>query len=163
MFCPNCGNPNQQETTFCRQCGKFLPDMSGKLAKYGKKTETPQELIRTNLILNSMSAVVSLISALVLYILFWNRGGEFTAVFVIAAFLLAMGGWQLSTFFNGLKLRKKFNLNANQPVQTAQTYSPHEIEQIKTNELLPEADLSSAIRQSVTENTTRQLYEIPRK
>ena len=163
MFCPGCGNPNQRENTFCRQCGNFLPDLSGKLAKYGKKTETSQELIRTNLILNLMSAVVSIVSAIALYILFWNRGSEFAAVFAIAAFLLAMGGWQLSTFFNGLKLRKKFNLNTNQAAQTAQAYTPNEVERIKTNELLTEANFSSTLPQSVTENTTRQLSEIPRK
>jgi uncharacterized membrane protein YvbJ len=79
MFCPKCGKADQAPETYCRQCGTFLADFTKKKKQFSLGGDTPQEQIRTNLVLNSMSAVVSLASALILYAVFWNRGGEFPA------------------------------------------------------------------------------------
>ena len=57
MFCPNCGTSDQIENSYCRSCGEFLPDLTkSKIVSFGG--ETPEEQIRTNLILNLLSALV---------------------------------------------------------------------------------------------------------
>jgi len=159
MFCPNCGTAEQRENSYCRNCGEFLPDLSvkNKLAFGGN---TPEEQIRTNLVLNLLSALVSLILAVVLYATFWNRGDTLPIIYIVAAFLLAMCGWQFSTFVVGLKLKKNFdkrkssleNDGKNQENITA-------FESAQTKELLPEANFNNVVSTSVTENTTRHLSE----
>lgn len=160
MFCPNCGNANQQANAYCRKCGGFLPDFSVKKKQFSFGGETPQEQIRTNLILNLMSAIVSIASALLLYATFWNRGGEFQIVFLIAAFLLAMGGWQSSTFFVGLKLKKHFN-KRSEKTNAAEFTSREQgaFASAQTRELLNEANMRDVVPASVTENTTKHLSE----
>lgn len=158
MYCPNCGNANQQANSYCRQCGEFLPDLSKKKKQSAFGGETPQDQIRTNLILNFMSGIVSIVSALVLYAMFWNRGSEVQLVFVVAAFLLAMGGWQFSTFFVGLKLRKHFRKGREESNEAGiPSNQPSAFASAQTKELLNEADLSDIIPASITENTTKHL------
>lgn len=162
MFCPNCGKSEQSPDTYCRQCGTFLPDFN-KPRKRGIGGNTPQEQISTNLFLNCLSALVSLVSAIVLYSIFWDKGSEFPAVYAVAGFLLAAGGWQLATVIINLKLKRNLT-NRNAAVVTQnQPFESNQIESIKTNELLPEGNtepINSAA--SVTEHTTRHLDKIPR-
>lgn len=159
MYCPNCGKSDQTENTYCRQCGEFLNDFNKKSKKLSFGGETPQEQIRTNLVLNLMSAIVSIMSGLYLFIRFSDLGSEFSMIFLIAAFLLAMGGWQLSTFFVGLKLRKTFNKNQIRSEVENEIATKNKLNDLTTNELLPEADFSNDVPASVIENTTRKLKE----
>ncbi|MGI8543712.1 MAG: hypothetical protein ACR2MD_09585 [Aridibacter sp.] len=157
MFCPNCGKSDQTENTYCRQCGEFLSDFKKKSKNFSFGGETPQEQIRTNLVLNLMSAIVSIASGLYLFIRFSDLGSEFSMVFLVAAFLLAMGGWQLSTFFVGLKLRKTFNKNQIKSEAENEIARKNKLNDLTTNELLPEADFANDVPISVVENTTRKL------
>ncbi len=159
MYCPNCGKSDQTENTFCRQCGEFLNDFKKKSKNFSFGGETPQEQIRTNLVLNLMSAIVSIASGLYLFIRFSDLGSEFSMIFLIAAFLLAMGGWQLSTFFVGLKLRKTFSKNQIRSEVENEIAAKNKLNDLTTNELLPEADFSNDVPASVIENTTRKLKE----
>ena len=158
MFCPNCGNADQKENTYCRQCGGFLPELNQRKKTLSFGGDTPQEQIRTNLILNFMSGVVSVVSSLLLYVMFWTRGSEFQFVFLIAAFLLAMGGWQFSTFIVNLKLRKTFARKNAALDEAETTFAPNEVGAAATGPLLPEADPSSQVPASVIEQTTRKLH-----
>ncbi len=159
MFCPNCGKSDQAENTYCRQCGEFLNDFKKKSKNFSFGGETPQEQIRTNLVLNLLSAIVSIASGLILFIKFSDLGSEFSIVFLIAAFLLAMGGWQLSTFFIGLKQRKTLNRNQLKSNIEDEITAKNKLNNLTNNELLPEADFSDDIPASVVENTTRKLGE----
>lgn len=166
MFCPNCGNANQQANSYCRQCGEFLPDYSKKKNQLAFGGETPQQQIRTNLILNLLSSIVSIASAIVLFTV-PKTGGSAQIVYLIAALLLAVGGWQLSTFLVGLKLRKHFNQGKGasadketSPVEgNTVPKTTRSFEAARTKILLDEANLDDAIPASVTENTTRKLKE----
>lgn len=159
MYCPNCGKSDQAENTYCRQCGEFLNDFKKKSKNFSFGGETPQEQIRTNLVLNLMSAIVSIASGLYLFVRFSDLGSEFGLVLLVAGFLLAMGGWQLSTFFIGLKLRKTFNKNQIKSEVEDEIARKDKLNDLTTNELLPEADFSNDIPASVIENTTRKLKE----
>ena len=155
MFCPKCGKADQQENSYCRQCGEFLPDLSRKnLLAFGGNT--PEEQIQTNLVLNLMSAVVSLVLAVLLYSVFWRRADAPPIIYIVAAFLIAIGAWQISTFYVGLKLKKSFQKRRASAEAAAQS-SPNQLTDAQPQELLPEADFENAVPTSVTENTTRHL------
>lgn len=155
MFCSNCGKADQAAGTYCRQCGTFLTDNT-KIARRGFGGDTPQEQIRTNLYLNFMSGVVSVVSAILLYIIVSGDPiyGKQQVIYAIAAFLLAMGGWQFSAFIVNLKLRKSFQQNR----PTVEEQTPGQMGR-KTSELLPEANFSEMVPPSIVENTTRHLDE----
>lgn len=156
MFCPKCGKADQQENSYCRQCGEFLPDLSRKnILAFGGNT--PEEQIQTNLVLNIMSAIVSFVLAILLYSVFWRRADAPPIIYVVAAFLIAIGAWQLSTFYVGLKLKKNFQ--KRRASDEAAEISPIQIADAKTRELLPEADFKNAVPDSVVEDTTRHLKE----
>ena len=155
MFCPNCGKADQKENSYCRHCGEFLPDFSQKnnLAFGGN---TPEDQIRTNLVLNLMSAIVSFVLAIILFAtsgFFSPQASPIT--YIVIAFLFAMSAWQISTFAVGLKLKKRFKKEK----QAATTPEPDkQFQAAETRELLNEADPSNAVPiGSVTENTTRKL------
>lgn len=156
MYCPNCGKADQTENTYCRQCGEFLPDFSKKnKSPFGGNT--PEEQINTNLSLNFLSGMVSLILATLLYANFAFRSGTSPIIYIVGAFLLAMCGWQFSTFAIGLKLKKNFSKRRLDKEMKIQERTQTQFESAKPKELLNEADFSDVVPISVTENTTRQL------
>ncbi len=154
MFCPKCGNADQKENTFCRQCGTFLPDFDELQAK-----ETlPEEHLKANAALNLMSAIVSMTLAILLYVFFFHRNDTHILIYITAGFLIAMFFWQVQTFWRTLLVKKQFPKRNKETIETKPQFQA-----AKTKELLPEADLSNNIPASVTENTTRHLSEKTRK
>lgn len=119
---------------------------------------TPEEQIRTNLFLNLLSAIVSFVLAVALYVTYWNRADALFIIYIVAGFLLAMSGWQISTFIVGLKLKKNFDKrktpleNGEENLKEINTFEP-----AKTRELLNEPNLDHAVPPSVTEKTTGHL------
>src|SRR5687767_5394680 len=108
MFCPNCGKADQKENSYCRQCGEFLPDFSQK-NKLVFGGSTPEDQIRINLILNLMSATVSYILAIILLVTYgWFSPQAPPIIYIVVAFLFAIGSWQVSIYTIGLKLKKHF-------------------------------------------------------
>ncbi len=157
MFCPDCGTSEQQENSYCRNCGEFLPDLSrkNKLAFGGS---IPEEQIRTNLFLNLLSAIVSLVLAFVIYATFWNDA--LPIIYIVAAFLLAMSGWQISTFIVGLKIKKNFDKRKTSLEKDEKKQeNTKAFESAKTRELLNEPAFDNAVPTSVVENTTKHLSE----
>ncbi len=159
MFCPNCGKADQIENSYCRKCGEFLTGSSKKtLPAFGGNT--PEEQIRANLFLNLLSAIVSLILAVSLYWTFgWKSGDVPPIIYIVAAFLLAMCGWQFSTFLIGLKLRRNFNQRKGETEKDVFSETTKNLSSANTRELLNEADLTDVVTTSVTENTTKHLSE----
>ena len=163
MFCPNCGTADQPANAYCRQCGEFTPDLnkSNKLAFGGN---TPDEQIRVNLFLNLLSAVVSVVLAVTLYVTFWRETDVSRVIYLTAAFLLAMSGWQFSTFAIGLKLKKNFAKRKESPDSNSPRKTRNDFQSPETRELLKEADLNDVVPASVVENTTVNLAgKIPRR
>jgi hypothetical protein len=159
MFCPNCGKAEQKENSYCRKCGEFLSGSSKKtLPAFGGNT--PEEQIRANLFLNLLSAIVSLILAVSLYWTFgWKNDDVQPIIYIVAAFLVAMCGWQFSTFIIGLKLRKNFNRRKGEIEKDGFSETTKNLSSANTKELLNEADLTDVVPTSVTENTTKHLSE----
>lgn len=161
MFCPKCGKGEQNANNYCRQCGEFLPSLTKKKIRKSVGGDTPEEQIRTNLILNLLSAVVSLALAISLYVTIAGKGAP-PVIYLTAAFLVAMSGWQFTTCFIGLRLRKNFQ-KRREFASENQTDLPNQFESAKTIELLPESDFENAVPPSIVENTTKILDKIPRK
>lgn len=156
MFCPNCGKSDQQTNTFCRQCGTFLPDFD-KI----KKGNTPEQHLLANTVLNVMTAVGSLSLAITLYAMFLGKDGTPFVIYLTAGFLTAVFFWQAQIFVR-LRLMKK-----QLPQRLTQTKDDTgkvlQFDNLKTKELLKEADFSDHIPSTVTEYTTKNLDKIPKK
>ncbi len=159
MFCPNCGKGEQSSNSYCRSCGEFLPDLSKKKTKLPSfGGDSPEEQIKTSLFLNALSALVSLMLAISLYVSFYGKDAP-QLIYLTAAFLLAMSVWQFSTCIIGLKLRKNFSKRRESGAAENQIEKPTQFETAKTQELLNEADFTDVVPASVTENTTKHLSE----
>lgn len=151
MFCPNCGKAEQAEKTFCRQCGKFLPDLS-KAKK--ENPQTPADQFRLSLVFNLLSAFAGIFMALALLIVHWGKPGTHPVIYAAISLLTVISGWQIASFFNNLNLIKRFVRGTEENKETGM---------IAENEIraksLPEADFTDTIPASVTERTTRNLKE----
>lgn len=150
MFCPSCGAADQTAEIFCRQCGKYLPNLD----KPAKRRHTPEERLKANSILNLLSAVVSITLAIALYSVFLGKEGTPLIIYITAGFLGAIFGWQVVIFWQTMLLKRHFRKNNPQSENASVA-----VISASTAKLLDEADLKDAIPRSITENTTRQLRE----
>ncbi len=151
MFCPKCGNADQKIDTFCRNCGTFLPDFD----KLKSKENTPEAHLKANLVLSSMTAIVSLTLAILLYSIFLGKPNTPIIIYLTAGFLIAMFFWQAQSFWRTLLLKKQF------PKRNVETIL--EINDAKTGKLLNEPDFENFIPASAVEATTKNLDKITRK
>ena len=157
MFCPKCGKGEQNANNYCRGCGEFLPDFEKKnRIEFGGAT--PEEQIRTNLVLNLLSALVSLTLGILLLVFYWKQDVN-PLINISAAFLIAMSGWQASTFFVGLKLRRSFQKRREGSATDNKIEQQNKFDAAKTKELLSEADFTNVVPASLAENTTKILSE----
>lgn len=150
MFCPNCGNANQNPETFCRQCGTFLPDFD----KIKKRETPPEEHLKIASVLNLMTAIVSISLAVTLYAIFLGREDTPFIIYITAGFLTAMCAWQIQTFWRTLKLKKQFPKRKQISVEPENEKISNDP---KTKELLNEPDFTDVVPASVTEKTTKNL------
>jgi hypothetical protein len=107
------------------------------------------------LFLNGFSVTAALFSAILLYAT-QLPGGMKWPIALTAALCVSIAAWQVSTFFIGLKLRRRLKRgreeNAIQPV----------LKETKPAPALNAADASQFIKgQSITENTTELLTPLP--
>lgn len=151
MFCPNCGKPEQITNSYCRQCGKFLPDFD----KLKRREISPEEHLKANPVLNIMTAIASITLAVLLYVFFLGKENTPVIIYITAGFLTAMFAWQVQVFVRNLKLKKQIIL----PRRAESEEQTDELNAAPIKELLNEADFSDAIPASVTERTTRSLKE----
>lgn len=151
MYCPNCGNADQQVNTYCRKCGNYLPDFD-KI----KQRETPPEVhLKANSILNIMTAVASITLAILLYVFFLGEENTPVIIYITAGFLTAIFAWQVQVFWRSLILKKQIIL----PKRAEDEENAKELESVPTKELLNEADFSDVIPATVTEYTTKNIKE----
>ena len=152
MFCPKCGSPEQLPETYCRRCGVFLPDLDKK----AKPRNTPQEHVKVNLVLSSMTIVASLTLAILLYSILGFRETTHPLIYVTAGLLIAMGCWHVQSLYRTLQLRKHFR--ANRP-EVGLVEPPGSIEAAPTGKFLDAAELGNVVPATVTEQTTLHLVE----
>jgi hypothetical protein len=154
MFCPKCGNADQQPETFCRQCGKFLYDYD----KNAKRRNTPEEHLKVNATLSLMTAIVSITLSILLFSIIFSRDDLPFTIYVTAGFLIAIFAWQVQTFWRSLLLKKHFKKQMR-PSEFSENKKDESqsFESNPTNRLLPEADYENFVPPSVVEKTTRKL------
>jgi hypothetical protein len=153
MYCPRCGKAEQAPETFCRQCGLFLPDLSKPL----KRELPPEDHLKANTVLNSLTIIVSLTLS---FLLFAVVPKTHPLIYVTAGLLIAIGGWHIQTLIRTQKLKKQWKRRT--PLAGTEAGSPETERAFKsasTAKLLDHADLENAVPASVTENTTRHLVE----
>ena len=156
MFCPNCGKAGQETNAYCRQCGKFLPDFD----KIQKREIPPEQHLKANLVLNLMTAIVSITLAILLYAFFLGREDTPLIIYITAGFLTAIFAWQVQTFWRILLLKKQIARGNNRENETTENVkASNKLQSVPTKELLNEADLSNIVPASVIEFTTKNLGE----
>lgn len=151
MFCPKCGNPDQEPDTYCRQCGVFLPDLS----KPFKPETPPEENLTVNTVLSLMTVIVSFTLAILLYLILAFRSNTHPLIYVTASLLIAMGAWHIQTFIRTRRLGQQWKRrNSNIESETAPVLGS-----VTTGKLLDQADFVDRVPASVTDHTTRHLSE----
>lgn len=154
MFCPNCGNPDQEENSYCRQCGEFLVS-SKRLGAFNFGGVTPRQNVNAISLLSLIAALISLFAAIWMYITRFNLP---LALFFGAAVLLCNAAWHLSNIYTARKLASRILKSPKDETRHRQ-----EIHGAPTKDLLEPADMSDHIPATVTEDTTRHLVTPKRK
>ena len=151
MFCPTCGVESQRSNAYCKRCGEWLPDLKGR-TRYALGGQTPRQNVFTGLFMSALSAVAALFSAIVLYATYLGSGEAKWSVYVAAAIGLCIAGWQASSFFVGLKLRRRLTSSREDFA------SASELETKSSAPALEAADMTEYVNgPSITENTTALL------
>ena len=151
MFCPKCGNADQKENSYCRNCGTFLPEFE----KLKSKEVTPQQHLTINSTFSFLSGLISLILTIILHVLYTGKEGTPIIIYVVIGFLTANFFWQVQTFWRSLQLKKQLP-KRREDLENIPT-NPQIDNQYSTDKLLPDADFENIIPTSVTENTTKHL------
>lgn len=155
MFCPKCGKADQEENTYCRQCGVFLPDFT----KDSKRKITPEEHIKYSIVLDVMTIAVGLTLSVLLFSFFLGKENTPILIYITAGFLIAMSAWQIQTLWRSFQLKKHFERRKYDDVERQNQNSESVFESIPTKELVNEANFKDAVPASVIENTTVKLPE----
>src|SRR5262245_6757389 len=151
IYCPHCAAEHQQTNAYCKRCGEWLPNLTNR-PRMAFGGETPQQNLFTSLFFSGLSSLAALFSAIALYATYLGSGDAKWSVYFAAAFCLCIAGWQASSFFVTLKLRRRM-ANARNPAAAT-----GELDQRQTSRALNQADMSAFVATpSVTENTTQTL------
>ncbi|MFL6468037.1 MAG: hypothetical protein ACJ72Z_08780 [Pyrinomonadaceae bacterium] len=163
MFCPKCGNADQQAESYCRNCGEFLVDYSGSSFLLNKLLggSTPATQINVNLAIN-------LLTILACFFLIGFLNGHYDAlrvrtgeqppavVYWVYAFLIFVSAWQTLSLIIGARLRSRLRRKVNAHAMGSQNVKAT-VERRPTLEQLPAPDFAQAIPVSVTEEPTKLL------
>jgi hypothetical protein len=109
-----------------------------------------------------MTIVAIFTLAALLYAILGFRPGTHPLIYVAASFFVAIGGWQIQTLIRTWKLRKQWRRRLPQIESGGEQKRPDEFASRATARQLDPADLRHLTPGSVTEDTTRQLENVPR-
>ncbi|MEK7723038.1 MAG: hypothetical protein AAB336_01695 [Acidobacteriota bacterium] len=151
MFCPKCGNAQQNENSYCRQCGFFLPDFD----KITKKETSPEQQIIISATFISLSAIISLVLTIILHVLYTGKEGTPFIIYAVIGFLTANFFWQAQAFWRVRQLKKQFPKRQGAVENNEQLLESS----FSTDKLLPQADFSDVIPPNVVEDTTKHLKQ----
>lgn len=170
MFCPSCGKSEQSPDSYCRNCGQFLTDFSGKAYLINKILggNTPDTQVNVNLIIN---VVTTLASSLLLgflngyYDSLYEKTGQTAppVIYLVYIFLGLVTAWQFLSFLINMRLKRKLSGRNKGDVSVDSSASQNALPSGSTQKSLPQADFDDIVPASVTEDTTRILSESPRK
>jgi hypothetical protein len=170
MFCPNCGKGEQSTDSYCRSCGQFLTDFSGKSYLINKILggSTPDTQVNVNLVIN---VVTTLASSLLLgflngyYDSLHARTGESAppVIYLVYIFLGLVSAWQFLSFLINLRLKRKLGSRRDISVSADSSGTENALPSRSTQKSLPQADFDSIVPASVVEDTTKILDAPQRK
>jgi hypothetical protein len=149
MYCPRCGKAEQVPETFCRQCGLFLPELS----KILKRELPPEDHLKANTVLNSLTIIVSFTLSILLFVV---RPGSHPLIFATAGLLIAIGAWHIQTLIRTQKLKKQWK-RRTPLTDVAASATDRALKAAPTAKLLDQSDFTDAVPIGVTENSTRHL------
>lgn len=155
MFCPKCGKSDQKENTYCRNCGVFLPDFT----KAGKRAISPEEHIKSSIVLDIMTIAAALTLSILLFVSFLGKDNTPPLIYVTAGFLIAISAWQAQTLWRTFQLKKHFRERKGESSEEQNPNIEKSFNSFPTKSLLNEADFTNAVSPSVAENTTKKLKE----
>ena len=157
MFCPKCGKGEQAAEAYCRNCGIWLPDVN-KLTKSSFGGDTPVQNVNNTITFNIISALFAAFVIFAIYSVAFgfgtpNLGAYYaTLLFIAGSFATCISGWQITSVFISLKLRRRITrrqIAFQQDNNLSESTSPN---------ALPAADYSNIVKPfAVTENTTALL------
>jgi hypothetical protein len=160
MFCPKCGKGEQTPDSYCRNCGDFLIDVTNNTLLMNRMLgiSNPDKQIKFALTIDLVTAIVS---GLLLFMLMGYFDGASKAtgipppgiVYLVYVFLGLVSVWQLLSFTVAATYRKKLDDRK----KTALSNDP------AARSSLPPADETNVVNTSITEQTTRNLENIPRR
>jgi len=160
MFCPKCGKGEQTPDSYCRNCGDFLVDATNNASLMNRMLgiSNPDKQVKFALTIDLVTAIVS---GLLLFSLMGYFDGAQKAtgipppriVYLVYIFLGLVSVWQLLSFTVGTTYRKKLNDRK----KTALPVNP------TAQSSLPPADETNVVTPSITEQTTRNLENVPRR
>jgi len=170
MFCPNCGKSDQSPESYCRSCGEFLTDFSGKSYLINKLLggSNPETQVNVNLIINAVTAFVSSLLLGFLNGYFdaqYDRTGQSAPpiIYLVYIFLALVFVWQFVSFIINTRLKKKLGGRKKGAVLVEQSADENALSSRSTQKSLPRADFENVVPASFVEDTTRILDEAPRK
>lgn len=170
MFCPNCGKSDQSPESYCRSCGEFLTDFSGKSYLLNKLLggSTPETQVNVNLAINAVTAFVSSLLLGFLNGYFdsqFERTGQSAPpiIYLVYIFLALVFIWQLLSFAINTRLKKKLAGRKKGAVSVEQSGDENTLSSRSTQKSLPQADYENVVPASIVEDTTKILEEAPRK
>ena len=151
MYCPTCGNADQKADSYCRQCGRYLIDPD---ASSTSKKQSPRDQFTISLVFDLLSAIVGVSMAIALIAVFASRPDTPKVIYAAITMFFVIAGWQIASFFNNLKLKKRFTGQEREEETRA-------IAKGRETKELPEAK-QDFVPASVTERTTRNLSAVER-
>ena len=132
---------------------KILPDLS----KSVKREIPPEEHLKANTVLNSLTIIVSFTLSILLFAV---RPGTHPLIYVTAGLLIAIGAWHIQTFIRTQKLKKQWRRRFPlSEIEAGLQETERAFNSASTAKLLDQADFGNTVPASVTENTTRHLVE----
>ena len=165
MFCSSCGKGEQTPESYCRSCGEFLADVSGKSYLLNKLLggSKPETQVTVNLLINLVTAVVSIsllgfLNGYYAALRMRTQESPPTIIYLVYAFLGLVAIWQIFSFLIGLRLRAKFKGRTRDEAVMDSILKGSETRQHS----LPEPSFESPATRA-TEDKTRLLDRVPRK
>ena len=170
MFCPNCGKSEQSADSYCRNCGQFLTDMSGKSYLINKILggSTPDTQVKVNLTINIATTLISILLLGFLngyYDSLYERTGQSPppVIYLVYIFLGLVSAWQFLSFLINLRLQRKLSGRGQAIAPAEQSVDQEAVSHGATQKSLPEANFEGIAPASVVEDTTKILNKVPRK
>jgi hypothetical protein len=154
MFCPNCGAADQRPNAYCKRCGEWLAD---KRSLSGRGASKPEERMTAMIVLNGLSALLALFSAIALYATYLGTPEAKWSVYVAGAFCFVIAIHQIVSFAYALELKLRLKRGHTVPGQALGSEAEGSVAALGSGETIRFVDA-----RNVTENTTELLEAVPR-